>query len=235
LTASRSSFLILSTAALLFAADPAWMNKPIAGWTPDDAKQFLTDSPWVGTAQPQNIADRSPGERRDSGDWDAGVGRGVGIAGTGILGSRRAREAIKEAHEKPVPAPVPMRWESALPVRAAEKKAGQTTVSSMPDNWYSIVLYDVPLSKRWNATKLKGVAYIKRANGPDIKAARVEVLRHDDEDTDSDTAILIYMFPRTQEISARDRDIIFVAQIDRLFVTRYFHPFKMQIAGNLEL
>jgi hypothetical protein len=43
------------------------------------------------------------------------------------------------------------------------------------------------------------------------------------------------MFPRSEEISRRDRDVIFVTQIDRLFVTRYFHPMLMQFEGSLEL
>ena len=68
------------------AADSSWKNKPIAQWTEADARQILTDSPWVKYTAPDTVRDLSPAERRDGGDMDADIGHGVGIAGTGILG-----------------------------------------------------------------------------------------------------------------------------------------------------
>src|ERR1035438_3429913 len=119
------SVLFIAATAVLAADNPAWMNKSIAEWNEEDAKQLLANSPWVGRAELQVISDKSPDQRRDGGDWDEGIGKGVGIAGTGILGSRRAQEAIKEAHEKPSYGDVMIRWESAAPVRAAESKLGE--------------------------------------------------------------------------------------------------------------
>jgi len=103
---------VLFATTLLAANKPAWMDKSVSEWTKQDAQELLSESPWVGTAELQVIPNRSPGERRDSGDWNAGVGQGVGIAGTGILGSKRAAEAIKEAHEQASPGDVGVRWES---------------------------------------------------------------------------------------------------------------------------
>ncbi len=223
-------FLVLLATALLAANKPAWMDKSVSEWTTQDAKELLSESPWVGVAELQVIPNRSPGERRDSGDWNAGVGQGVGIAGTGILGSKRAQEAIKEAHEQESPGDVGVRWESAMPVRAAETKVGDTIFATEPNAWYSIVLYGVPVPEKWHADRLKSLAYIRRQNKPDFKCGRVEIIRHEDG-----TATVVYMFPRSEEISRRDRDVIFVTQIDRLFVTRYFHPTLMQFEGNLEL
>ena len=87
LTAADSSWLL--------AADSSWKDEPIQKWDQEDAKQVLADSPWVQYSIPEQVRDMSPGERRDGGDWDANIGRGVGLAGTGILGPRRAAMPLR--------------------------------------------------------------------------------------------------------------------------------------------
>jgi hypothetical protein len=229
---TTSCGLFLVGAALLLAADtPSWKAKPLEQWDESDAKQVLAESPWVGTATLQPIPNRSPGERRDSGDMEAGIGHGVGIAGTGILGPRRMHEAIARAHEQVSPGKVTIRWESALPVRAAETKLGQTPASALHTGWYTITLYDVPLPKKhWGPGKLKGLAFLKRENKPDFKPSRVEVHRNADG-----MATVVYLFPRHEEISRGDRQVTFAAQLARLYVSEFFYPATMQFAGKLEL
>jgi len=228
----RSCGLLLLTAALLLAADePSWKTKPVEQWDEKDAKQLLAESPWVGHATLQPIPDKSPDQRRDSGDWDAGIGHGVGLAGTGILGPRRMAEAIARAHDKPSPGAVGIRWESAMPVRAAESKVGETPASPLHTGWYAIALYNVPLPKKhWGPGKLRGLAFLRRENKPDFKPSRVEVHRNADG-----MATVVYLFPRHEEITRRDKNVVFAAQIDRLFVSEFFYPATMQIAGQLEL
>jgi hypothetical protein len=228
----RSCGLVPLCAALLLAESvQSWKSKPIERWDNEDAKQILADSPWVGRVSLQPIPDRSPGERRDGGDWDSGIGPGVGIAGTGLLGRAAMEEAIARAHFKPSPGNVDIRWESALPVRAAESKLGQIPATTLHTGWYAITLYDVPLPDRdWGPGKLKGLAYLKRENKRDFKPAMVEIRRQSDGMAD-----ITYLFPRSEEISRRDRSVVFVAQIDRLFVSEFFFPGTMLIAGQLEL
>jgi hypothetical protein len=162
---------------------------------------------------------------------EAGIGKGVGIAGTGILGPTRMHEAIARAHEQESPGKVTIRWESAMPVRAAETKLGQAPASDLHTGWYAITMYDVPLPKKhWGAHKLKGVAYIRRENKPDFKPSRVEVHRNADG-----MATLVYLFPRHEEITRGDKSLVFAAQIDRLFVAESFYPATMQLGGRLEL
>jgi hypothetical protein len=224
--------LFLLAATFLVAENvPSWRTKPVAQWDREDAKQVMAESPWAGSAILQPIRDRSPAERRDSGDWDAGAGPGVGLAGTGILGPRRMREALEGAHYKPSPGNVMVRWASALPIRAAEAKLGLTSATDLHTAWYAIVIYDAPLPEhQWGAGKLRGLAYLRRENQPDFKPSRVEVVRGDDG-----TATVTYLFPRTEEIGKKDRSIVFGAQLDRLFVALEFYPPAMQIAGQMEL
>lgn len=229
---TRTCLLLLLAATYLLAADdPSWRTKPVAQWDNDDAKQVLAVSPWVGSATLQPIPNKSPAERRESGDLDTGIGHGVGIAGTGILGPRRMHEAIARAHEQESPGKVTIRWESAMPVRAAETRLGQAPASNLHTGWYAITMYDVPVPKKhWGANKLKGLAYIRRENKPDFKPSRVEVHR-----TADGMATLVYLFPRREEITRGDKNVIFAAQIDRLFVAEFFYPATMQFEGKLEL
>ncbi len=218
-------------ALALMAADASWKQKPLPQWTVDDAKQVLTDSPWVKVVTPQNVRDLSPDERREGGNMEAGIGKGVGIAGLGILGPRRQAEAIARAHYKPTPNAVVVRWESAPPVRAAEQKAGETDVPTIDQNHYAIVVYDILTPKRYNlANELKGIAYIKRDTKKNLKPSHVEILRQDDG-----TATLVYLFPRSVEITKKDGRLEFVAQIGRLFISQFFYTWDMQLQGELEL
>jgi hypothetical protein len=218
-------------ASVAFATDPAWQEKPVSQWTQDDAKAVLTDSPWVKQITPQNIRDLSPDERREGGNMEAGIGKGVGIAGLGVLGPRRQAEAIERAHYKPTPDAVMIRWESAMPVRAAEQKAGEAGVPMVDPDHYAIVVYDILTPKRYNlARELRGIAYIKREHAKNIKPSSVEILRQLDG-----KATLVYLFPRNVEIARKEGRLEFVAQIGRLFVSQFFYTFQMQLQGQLEL
>jgi hypothetical protein len=218
-------------ATLLIAADPLWKNKPIQQWNVEDARQVLTDSPWVKVITPQNVRDLSPDERREGGNMEASVGHGVGLAGIGVLGPRRQTEALERAHYKPTPNAVVVRWESAQPVRVAEQKAGETDVPAVDEDHYAIVVYDILTPKRYNlARELKGISYLKRDNKKDIKPSHVQILRKDDG-----TATIVYLFPRKVEITKKDIRLLFVAQIGRLFVSQFFYTDQMQLQGQLEL
>jgi hypothetical protein len=215
------------------AAEPSWKHKPVAQWNDDDAKDVLANSAWVKFASPQWLRDLSPDERRESGDWEATEGHGVGFAALlGLFGgSQRADEAIKRAHAKPPVDAVMIRWESALPVRSAEQKVGETGVPLGDGGYYAIAVYDIATPKKFNlANELKDVAYIRRNNKKDFKPTRVEILRQE-----NDKATIVYLFPRSVEISKRDGWLVFAAQIGRLFVTQNFFAGEMLLRDELEL
>jgi hypothetical protein len=226
----RLRFLaLLVCGCSLRAADPAWKSKPAPEWDAQDAKAFLADSPWVKHAVPRRLRDLSPDERRNGGNLQAGIGDGVGLSGIGMFGARRQAIALKRAYHKPAPDPVTIRWESA-PVRAAEGKVGET-VPAADDAYYAIVVYAIPLPKRWNlANELKSVACLRRDGKKDLKPSRVEILR-----LDGDLATVVYLFRRAVEITRKDHTVEFVAQLDRLFVEQPFDVAEMMIMGRMEL
>jgi hypothetical protein len=211
-----------------YGEDPAWRSKPIAQWNEEDAKALLSDSPWVKHVTPRHLPDLSPDERRNGGNMEAGIGKGVGLAGIGLFGSRRQAEALARAHAKPTPDPVVVRWESA-PVRAAEQKAGETALA-VEDAYYAIVVYGIPVPHRWNlANELKDIAYLRRYKKKDLKPSRVQIVRDD-----TGRATVVYLFRRSVEITGRDQ-VEFVAQIDRLFLEQLFSVPDMWLMGRPEL
>ena len=225
--------LLLAAAAVAFAEDPSWRNKPAAQWDQEDAKQVLTDSPWVKSTQLQRVRDLSPDERRNGGNMEAGIGKGVGLAGIGLLGPTRQREAIARAHAHPDPGKVMVRWESAHPVRTAEQKLGDTEAPEVPSGYYAIVVYEVLTPRRWNITnELKGIAALKRIKQKDLKPSRVVILRKDKQ---SEMATVVYLFRSSVEISRKDAYVQFVAQIGRLVVGQVFYPEQMMFRGELEI
>jgi hypothetical protein len=226
--------LLLASCLVLSAQDnPAWKSKPMKQWDAEDARQVLNDSPWAKSVAPQWVRDLSPDERRASGDMQADKGKGVGLEGLiGIFDPAREAEAIARAHAKPDPGTVVVRWESARPVRAAEQKAADSGAPSVDsDKYYAIAVYDIPTPARWNIeNELKGIAFLRRDKKKDFKPSRVMILRKEGE-----LATVLYLFPRSEEITKRDGYVVFYAQIGRLVVTRIFSTSEMQIQGNLEL
>jgi hypothetical protein len=223
--------LLPLAAALLFAANPTWKDRPYSQWDQQDGKQVLTDSPWVKFAMPEYVRDLSPDERVQGGNWEEGRGGGVGLAGIGLFGKERQQEAIARAHAKPPAGTVAIRWESALPIRTAEEKTGETGAPLLDNEHYAIAVYDIAAPSRWNIeNELKGVAFLRREKKKDFKPSRVEILRQIDG-----LSTVVYFFPRSVEITRKDGWITFGAQIGRLFVTQSFYVADMQLHGKLEL
>jgi hypothetical protein len=229
---SKFGLLPLSAALLMAAAfRPSWRDTPVPQWSDEDARQVLADSPWVKKVQLDKVRNLSPFERRDGGDWEAGIPSGVGMAELGLLADWRDIEAVEHAYAVSNLSPVTVRWESALPVRAAESKLGETGLPSGLDNYYAISVQSLRPPFRWNlANQLKSVAFIKRDKEKNLKPSRVVVIPQADG-----RATFVYLFPRSVEITKKDRTLTFVAQIGRLFVATKFFPEDMRLQGELQL
>jgi hypothetical protein len=213
------------------APHSSWRNSPVRQWSAEDAKQFLDDSPWVKKVHLDIVRSLSIFERRDGGDWDAGIGTGVGIETAGFSGDWREARAVEHAYQRANLGTVLVRWESALAVRAAQLMAGDTSVPGWVGDYYAIGVHDLPRSARaYRTNQLKGVAFLRRENQKDVKPSRVVILPQADG-----LATFVYLFPRSVGVTPKERNLGFVAQIGRLFVSVNFLPEDMRIEGNLQL
>lgn len=224
--------LLIAFAGLLTASGPSWWTKPLREWNETDARQILSSSPWVRKATPAELPPRNEAEVRSSGLM--GSGQSVGIealnpsALTGIGGSQPSHRRAK-----PKSLEVEVRWESALPVRAAELKSREEILPEWDGPMYAIAVYDVPgLDGNPKALSrfLGKEAYLKVDGKKDLKPARVNLLPQD-----GGLTTIVYLFPRSEEITARDKRVEFTAVLGRLFVAQYFYPAQMQFQGRLEL
>jgi hypothetical protein len=235
----RLCLLALASLVLLSGDDPSWQAKTIPQWDDQDAKQVLADSPWVKSVKLERVRDLSKFERRDGGNMSAGIPPYVGffwldLEGlSGLFGGSNSEALAMERARRWQPdlGNVVVRWESALPVRAAERKVGEIGVPVWQGDYYAIAVYDVAPPFHWNlASELKGIAFLKRDNKKDLKPSRVQILPHD-----SGLVTVVYLFSRSAGITRDDGNIRFVAQIGRLFVSQFFFPEDMQFRGKTEL
>jgi len=230
--------LIPCSAILLIAAEPEWKNKPIASWTEEDAQQILGNSPWAKTIVAGVARRRSEDELREGGQ----MGQPHGVGYDGVQDRKRPlAEAIGNPFiiEKPQPSTAPtirllIRWESAMPIRAAEFKAHEAEPPTLSDNGYSIAVYGVPASfAKGDPTSLgkplREMAFLKREGKKDVPPSSAEVFELEDSVT------VVYRFPLSAEISKKDGVVEFIALIGRLQVSQHFLVEEMQFQGKLEL
>ncbi len=234
----RSLSLILGGAALLLAADPDWKTKTVADWSEADAHQVLENSPWAKVVVAGIARRRSEDELREGGT----MGQPTGIGYDGVEDKKRPlAQTIGNPLivGKPLPSGAPtirllVRWESALPVRAAELKAHQPTPPTLSDDGYIVAVYGVPasLAKGDPASlgrPLRESAALKREGKKDVLPSRVEVFQLES------SVVVTYLFPLSAEIAKKDGVVEFSALIGRLQVSQHFLLDAMQFQGKLEL
>jgi hypothetical protein len=251
----RLSLLPISM-ALLAAGDQPWKDKQVAEWNEDDARQILSDSPWAKTVHPTIVRSANGGQRGSGGGMGRGGGIGIGGIGIGLPGmggmgrrggmggpgggggypggGRRGGTGEGAGTDSSEPPALRLRWESALPVRQAELKARETNAPTLNEASYAIAVYDVPSrimngNSRNLASQLKKHASIKRDGKKDLKPSSVEVLQREDG------PVIVYLFPRSKEITRQDKRIEFDAQIGRLQFAGSFYVEDMTCQGKLEL
>jgi len=240
-----TTFVLAAAFALTAADEPAWKTRPIPEWTADDAQQLLSDSPWVKTVHP--TLTQSNGQPRRGG---RGGGVGIGFPGGGIGfpgGGRRypggggypgggypGGGGNPGGDTSVEQTPLKLRWESALPVREAELKARETGAPAIDEDHYAIAVYGVP-SRMANgdsktlSDQFKKNAALKRDGKKDLKPSSVDVIQREDG------PVIVYLFPRSAEISKQDRRVEFDAKIGRLSVSQAFWIDEMVYQGKVEL
>src|SRR5207245_7106811 len=121
-----------------------------------------------------------------------------------------------------------------LPVREAELKARETSAPTLDEDHYAIAVYGIPSriaggDPQSLASQLKKQAVIKRDGKKNLKPSSAEVLQREDG------PVIVYLFPRSQEITRQDKRIEFDAQIGRLQLAQFFYVDDMNYQGKLEL
>jgi hypothetical protein len=229
----RFSTFLLPLIALLAADQPTW-DKPLTQWTPEDARAVLTGSPWVKVVKAAYMRKLSEAERREGGNMEAeGGGKGVGFDGLDTL-SLLGVKPKSPAKNEPAAPRLWIRWESALPVRAAELRSSDNVAPVIDGEDYAICIYNVPLAVTGFDMKvlpdnLKRVGWLKLDNR-EVKPSRV-LVRPDG----SSVATIVYFFPRSAKISPEDKRIEFVAQIGRVYIAQLFYPAEMLFQNQLAL
>jgi hypothetical protein len=125
-------------------------------------------------------------------------------------------------------------WESALPVRAAELKAGVIAPPTLVDDGYSIAVYGIPGEYFKGDPKslgdpLKSLAALRRDGKKDVRPSSAEVF------TTGDGTVVVYVFPLSAEISRNDGHVVFSAQIGRLVFAQTFNLDEMQFQSKLAI
>ena len=214
-----------------------WRSKPIASWSERDALQVLEKSPWAKMTVAGIARRQSEDERRAGGNM--GQPTGVGFDG---IDDRRVRPVLPQNVFTSAPTPpskaqlirLLVRWESALPVQAAELKRGEATPPTLSDNGYSIAVYGVPFTDAKGdplslARDFKESAFLHREGKKDVHPIRAEAfeLEH--------STVVVYLFPYSAEIGKKDGTVEFTALIGRLQVSQTFNVEDMLFQGKLEL
>jgi hypothetical protein len=159
---------------------------------------------------------------------------GIGIPG---IGRRRSNSAQPASDSTPAAsdsaASLNIRWESALPIREAELKARETNAPVVDEDHYAIAVYGLPskLAKdpKGEGDRLKGQASLKREGQKDLKPSHVDVIQRDDG------VIIVFLFPRNKEITAKDSRVEFEALIGQYQISQSFQIDQMMYQGKLEL
>jgi hypothetical protein len=225
--------LLIVSAALLIASDPSWTAKPVQQWNEQDAKQILNNSPWVKKAQPVQLPNISEAARRQSGRMGGGQGVGLQALNPSILTGVGAKTQQQPARRRRRGvSPVEVRWESALPVRTAEQAVHEEDPPAWDGEMYAIAVYDVPgldIDSKGLSAELKRAAFL-RLGKKDVRPVRVDVLPQE-----GDLTTVLFLFPRSVEITLDDKRIDFTTVFGRLSVTQTFYTREMQFQGKLEL
>ncbi len=215
----------------------AWRNKPVTAWTDRDALEILEHSPWAKMTVAGIARRQTEDERRQGGNM--GQPTGVGYDG---IDDRRVRPVMPSNVFTPAPTPLSkaqiirllVRWESAMPVQAAELKRAEAQPPTLSDDGYSIAVYGVPFTDAKGdplelARFLNESSYLRREGKKDVHPIRVEAFELER------SCVVVFLFPYWAEISKRDGVVEFGALIGRLQVSQKFNIADMQFQGKLQL
>jgi hypothetical protein len=127
-----------------------------------------------------------------------------------------------------------VRWESAKPIQDALLKSKDTAAPAIDESHYTIVVSGVPErmfrgDPKALEDKLKKEAELKHDGKKLAKPSDVKVLSREEG------SLIVYLFPRSKEITANDKELELDAQIGPFEMKPVFEVAEMQYQGKLEL
>ncbi len=255
MTQKVSWFLAAAAVAAFAAGDQTWKDKQVSEWSDDDVQEVLTSSPWARTSVPEYTRQQNGGQQgmgRRGGFGGGGIGGG-GLGGGGLGGrgggwggnnggsnggyggnnggygqQRQDDPDQNSSGDSNRSRNVTVRWESALPVQDAILKSKETGTPSIDADHYAVAVIGVP-NRIANSDSGKPKAELKREGKKTIKSSDARVIALDKGN------MVLFLFPRSQEITAQDKQVSFDAHIGRMHVTQSFYLSDMMYRGKLEL
>lgn len=218
-----------------------WRSKRLAEWTEKDSWLLLSNSPWAKQTPASLNRLLSQYSRRDGGDFGAQDGGHGGVEPTvpqALFGTGGALRKPGETGPEAQHLRVTIRWESAMPVQAAEFRTHDSSAPELDGEDYAIEVYNVNLKlaslsyddqKSLNKS-LQRLGMLKIDGRAELKPSRVVSILDG-----SDTANVIYYFPRSAHITKDDTRVEFDGQVGRVVFSQYFFPADMTLLGKLEL
>ncbi len=234
------SICLVSVAISLTAADAVWKTKPSAEWTAQDAQQVLAISPWTKEVQAVVTRRLTEEQLRDGGQMGQPLGVGnedVDPKGSGPKVSTNIFSgpggSDRSARSLPRPITLKLRWESALPIRIAEFKSNAVEAPISDAQGYRIAVYGIPGVFKGDPKELgkplKNLAVLKRDGKKDVRPISAEVFQMESG------VVVAYVFPLSAEITNKDGQVRFEAQIGRIVIGQTFELSDMEFMGKLEL
>jgi hypothetical protein len=127
-----------------------------------------------------------------------------------------------------------LRWESALPIRIAKFNSHGEETPELAGEGYRIAVYGIPgggfKGQPMELGKpLKNLAVLRRAGKRDVKPLSAAVYQT------QNGVVVEYLFPPSAEITKKDGQVRFEAQIGRIVIGQTFVLSDMEFMGKLEL
>ncbi len=229
---------VLLLVPLAFASQPVW-EKPAETWSADDVAALLRNSPWcLQAAAVMTDPEDTAMDPRPVGPPDTGQ------QGVGASKPRWDGEPGKNRMGHLATVPVMVRWESALPVRQAEKDLAApasayviSLTGLIPANRYRVIgqtetssSSDVSFDARNPEEVLEAfMAYSKIV----VKGSRD--LQPNNVKLDPATGTVRIFFSRERPINTDEKEVLFVTHFGGLNVKAKFRLANMKYHGKIEL
>jgi len=223
LVQSRRGWLAMAAGALVswspvygYASQDFWNKKDPDQWSPDEIKKLVTRSPWakevsaekVTTKKSQNLREPKLGKTRTR------------LPGT-VEPSGAPTERTVTSYRGTVA------WESAAPIRAADKTPPPEEFADM----YVLSVGGVPLAKgrasRAALDRLRQVTTLEMKGRDPLEAAVAQQISENG-------SVFFFGFARKAlEISKDEKDVTFVTHLNKLRFAAKFNPREMLYRGEL--